>query len=186
MNDDERLNKKLETAIKLEGHLKTPLSENDKVEINEIASELKNFVKKNKKFQIKDNIFSKLKFSFLNFQFFGTATASLFVGIFFGQQFLSDFENKNDNLLTKSILLSEQEELISLQKKLEPGKKIAIDINNILLIFDMSKSPIEEESNCHKIDLEITGLTKSESIKLMACSEIIDDKVNWLLSDVIK
>ncbi len=186
IDKEEELTNKIKTAVKFEEQINTPLSEVDKVEINEITIGLKDFLKKNEKFKVKESFLSKFSISFFNFQILGSAAASLVIGIFVGQQFLSETISTNESeFLTKSISFIEQDKLISLQDKLEPGKKLAFDINsNLLVILKMSELPISEENNCHEVEFQINGLTKNNSFPLIACPEYSDGKKSWVLTDI--
>ena len=186
IDKEEELTNKIKTAVKFEEQLNSPLSEVDKAEINEITSGLKDFLKKNEKFKVKESFLSKFIIPSFNLQVLGSAAASLVIGIFVGQQFLSESIKINETeFLTKSISFIEQEKLISLQDKLEPGKKLAFDINsNLLIILKMSELPINEENNCHKVELQINGLTKSNSLPLTACPKYSDGKKSWVLTDI--
>ena len=66
LNKEKDLLKRIKTAVKFEKQLNTPLTEEDKIHINEITSELSEFVKKNRKSEVKRNFFSKLKLPTLN------------------------------------------------------------------------------------------------------------------------
>ena len=186
LNKEKDLLKRIQTAVKFEKQLNTSLTEEDKIHINEITSELSEFVKKNRKSEVKRNFFSKLKLPSFNFQILGSAMASLAIGFFVGQQFLVEKITPLENqFLTKSVDFIEQEKLISLAEQLEPGKKVAFDINdNILVIFSMSEDPIEERNDCHAVEFQINGIAKNDSVELIACSEITNGITKWNLLDI--
>ena len=186
IDKEEELTNKIKTAVKFEEQINSPLSEVDKAEINEITSGLKDFLKKNEKFKVKESFLSKFSIPSFNLQVLGSAAASLVIGIFVGQQFVPDFIKTNETeFLTKSVSFIEQEKLISLQDRLEPGKKLAFDINDsILFIIKMSDEPLKGKDSCHKVELKARGLTKSNSIDLIACSEKTDGKLKWKLQDI--
>ncbi len=186
LNKEKDLLKRIQMAVKFEEQLNTPLTEEDKVHINEITSNLSEFVKKNRISNQKKGFFAGLELPNLNFRVISSAMASLAIGFVIGQQFLiEEIVPSNDQFLTKSVDLIEQEKLISLTEKLEPGKKLAIDLNNnILFIFSMAKEPIEDRENCHIVDLEINGITKNDSIQMIACASSEDNKGKWNLTDI--
>ena len=186
LNKEKDLLKRIQTAVKFEKQLNTSLTEEDKIHINEITSELSEFVKKNRKSEVKRNFFSKLKLPTLNFRIISSAMASLAIGFVIGQQFLiEEIVPSNDQFLPKSIDLIEKEKLISLAEKLEPGKRLAIDLNeNILFTFSMSEKPIEGREKCHLVDLKISGLIKSDSVQMIACASSDDNKGKWNLTDI--
>lgn len=186
IDKEKDLSQKIKTAVRFEEQLKTPLTEEDKIHINEITSDLVNFLKKNEQSEIKENFFSKFKLPSFNFQILGSAMASLAIGFFVGQQFLVENITPLENqFLTKSVDFIEQEKLISLVEQLEPGKKVAFDINdNILVIFSMSEDPIEERNDCHAVELQINGIAKNDSVELIACSKRKGNQIKWELLDI--
>ena len=186
IDKEKDLSQKIKTAVRFEEQLKTPLTEEDKIHINEITSDLANFLKKNEQSEIKENFFSKFKLPSFNFQILGSAVASLAIGFFVGQQFIFDQIIPQENkFLTKSVDFIEQEKLISLAEQLEPGKKLAIDLNeNILLIFSMAKDPIANQQDCHIVNLEVQGIIKNDAIEMIACSHKSNNQIIWKLTDI--
>ena len=85
------------------------MTEEDKIHINEITSELCEFVKKNRKSEVKRNFFSKLKLPTLNFRIISSAMASLAIGFVIGQSSIEEIVPSNDQFLPKSIDLIEKE-----------------------------------------------------------------------------
>ena len=76
-------------------------------------------------------------------------------------------------------------QLVSFLDKIEPGKKISIDLNeNIQIILDVSSEPVENSKNCHEVNFQILGLTKAQNIKMIACSKRDGNQINWELLDI--
>ena len=111
--------------------------------------------------------------------------ASLAIGFVIGQQFLvEDFISTDDEFLTKSVDFIEQTELVSIIEKLEPGKRLGMDIGNLLFIFSMAEKPIEGKEDCYNVDLQIEGLTKDDFVKMTACSFLEGNQIKWKLTDI--
>ena len=111
--------------------------------------------------------------------------ASLAIGFVIGQQFLvEDFISTVDEFLTKSVDFIEQTELVSIIEKLEPGKRLGMDIGNLLFIFSMAEKPIEGKEDCYNVDLQIEGLTKDDFEKMTACSFLEGNQIKWKLTDI--
>ena len=186
INEEKDLANKLKTAVKFEKEINSPLTEEDKAHINDITFNLKNTLQKNKSVKKKSTFFSNFSFTFLNFQVLGSATASLVIGFFVGQQFLTEtIIPQNNQFLEKSLNNVDDAQLVSFLDKIEPGKKVSIDLNeNIQIILDVSSEPVENSKNCHEVNFQILGLTKAQNIKMIACKNENQEDKTWQLKDL--
>ena len=149
--------------------------------------------KKIKALKKKSTFFSNFSSTFLNFQVLGSATASLVIGFFVGQQFITEtIIPQNNQFLEKSLNEAfigigniDDAQLVSFLDKIEPGKKVSIDLNeNIQIILDVSSEPVENSKNCHEVNFQILGLTKAQNIKMIACTNENQEDKTWQLKDL--